>query len=155
VDGWADVVQQVSRQRAAPGWNLLVVALSPTSLLLFADDSKPTHVASEVRIICDVTGGANTMLAVLALALGAALERVIGAVPPNAAPGLCVARTGTSCVGTSELKGYLQVLGDLLAGENSPTQTTFTEPERASAAFLKSTVNSHPGDRHLRQRAGR
>jgi D-beta-D-heptose 7-phosphate kinase/D-beta-D-heptose 1-phosphate adenosyltransferase len=67
------------------------------------------HLAASAREVADVTGAGDTVIALLALSLGAGASLAEAAKIANAAAGLAVARFGPAAIGPDEL---LTALGD-------------------------------------------
>lgn len=81
----------------------LLVTRSADGMTLFRGDREPFHVAAMAKEVFDVTGAGDTVVATIALALGAgvALEQAVELASIAAA--ISVSKRGTSTVGPAEL----------------------------------------------------
>lgn len=74
----------------------LCVTLGPEGMAVFERPGKVIHVPTVARNVFDVTGAGDTVIAVLALALGAGLDLPKACVLANYAAGIVVAQVGTA-----------------------------------------------------------
>jgi len=74
----------------------LCVTLGPDGMAVFERPGKVLHVPTVARNVFDVTGAGDTVIAVLALALGAGLDLARASVLANYAAGIVVGQVGTA-----------------------------------------------------------
>jgi D-beta-D-heptose 7-phosphate kinase/D-beta-D-heptose 1-phosphate adenosyltransferase len=74
---------------------------------LFERDKKSTHLPTVARKVYDVTGAGDTVIATLAVALGAGADLATAAQIANTAAGIAVERVGTTAVSVKELQEEL------------------------------------------------
>jgi len=72
-------------------------------MTLFTDDGEVTHIPTVAREVYDVTGAGDTVVGVLAVALGAGFTLLEAATLANFAAGIAVGHHGTWAVSASEL----------------------------------------------------
>ena len=96
--------------RAEAGLHGLLVTLGPEGMFLLREDAEPLHLPTMARQVYDVTGAGDTVIAMLAAAMGAGLPTETAVRLANAAAGLAVAKVGTTAVGYDELLHALRVV---------------------------------------------
>ena len=95
--------------RAGADLHGLLITLGPEGMFLLREEQEPLHLPTMARQVYDVTGAGDTVIAMLAAALGAALPLETAVRLANAAAGLAVAKVGTAAVGLDELVHALRV----------------------------------------------
>jgi D-beta-D-heptose 7-phosphate kinase/D-beta-D-heptose 1-phosphate adenosyltransferase len=85
----------------------LLVTRSADGMTLFRPGSAPFHVAALAKEVFDVTGAGDTVVATLALALGAGVPFEQAIELASAAAAISVSKRGTSTVSPSELSASL------------------------------------------------
>jgi D-beta-D-heptose 7-phosphate kinase/D-beta-D-heptose 1-phosphate adenosyltransferase len=80
-------------------------------MTLFEENGDVTHIPTIAREVYDVTGAGDTVVAVIALSLGAGLEMKIAAQLANFAAGIVVEKVGTATLITEELKERIKKFG--------------------------------------------
>ncbi|WP_243439423.1 bifunctional heptose 7-phosphate kinase/heptose 1-phosphate adenyltransferase [Fundidesulfovibrio soli] len=88
----------------------LCVTLGPDGMAVFTRPGSVLHVPTVARQVFDVTGAGDTVMAVLALALGAGMELPEASILANYAAGYVVGQVGTATVGPQELREALTTL---------------------------------------------
>lgn len=89
-----------------PGTALLVTR-SADGMTLFRADRDPVHVRAMAKEVFDVTGAGDTVVATLALALGAKIDIEIAIELASVAAAISVSKRGTSTVSPAELVAAL------------------------------------------------
>jgi D-beta-D-heptose 7-phosphate kinase/D-beta-D-heptose 1-phosphate adenosyltransferase len=84
----------------------VLITRGPDGMSLFTASGR-TDIPTAARSVYDVTGAGDTVVAVLALALGAKLDLVAAARLANAAAGVAVGKVGTAAVEAEELRAAL------------------------------------------------
>ena len=82
----------------------VLVTRSADGMSLVERDGGATHLPSEMREVFDVSGAGDTVVAVLAAALGRQLPLGLAARLANLAAGVAVGRSGTAAVGLDDLR---------------------------------------------------
>jgi D-beta-D-heptose 7-phosphate kinase/D-beta-D-heptose 1-phosphate adenosyltransferase len=98
----------------ATGAEAVVVTRSAKGLTLVRRDAAAMHLATRARAVADVSGAGDTLVAALAVALGAGAELPEAAMLANVTAGISVSKQGTATVSRQELLGALH-LDDLVA----------------------------------------
>lgn len=86
----------------------LVVTRSERGMSVVGRGQTPEHLAAEAREVYDVSGAGDTVLATLALALGAGAPLQDAAALANVAAGIVVGKSGTAVVRADELLRVLR-----------------------------------------------
>ena len=86
----------------------IVVTRSERGVTVLERGKAPVHLAAEAREVFDVSGAGDTVLALLALTLGAGGDLGDAAVLANAGAGIVVAKTGTAVVHPDDLQRALR-----------------------------------------------
>jgi D-beta-D-heptose 7-phosphate kinase/D-beta-D-heptose 1-phosphate adenosyltransferase len=102
VHGYDDLVEAARRLREVCAGVALLVTRGAEGMTLFADGA-PVDIATEARSVYDVTGAGDTVVAVLAAALGRGVGLEDAVRLANAAAGIVVGKAGTATVGLDEL----------------------------------------------------
>jgi D-beta-D-heptose 7-phosphate kinase/D-beta-D-heptose 1-phosphate adenosyltransferase len=92
----------------------VVVTRSAKGLTLVRRDAPPLHLPTRAREVADVSGAGDTLVAALAVALGAGAGLPEAAMLANVTAGVSVGKPGTATVSQEELLGVLH-LEDLIA----------------------------------------
>jgi D-beta-D-heptose 7-phosphate kinase/D-beta-D-heptose 1-phosphate adenosyltransferase len=92
----------------------VVVTRSANGLTLVRRDEPALHLPTRAREVADVSGAGDTLVAALAVALGAGAALPEAAALANLTAGISVGKPGTATVGREELLGVLH-LEDLVA----------------------------------------
>ncbi len=96
------------------GCQAVVVTRSAKGLTLVRRDAPPLHLPTRAREVADVSGAGDTLVAALAVALGAGAALPEAAMLANVTAGISVGKPGTATVSQEELLGVLH-LEDLIA----------------------------------------
>ncbi len=88
----------------------LLITRGSRGMSLFRRDRPVLHIPAEARIIYDVTGAGDTVVAVLALLLALDMEMEMAAKLANYAAGIVVGKVGTASVSLEELCAGLEGL---------------------------------------------
>ena len=86
----------------------LLVTEGEEGMTLFRRSHSPLRMAAEARDVYDVTGAGDTVIATLAVAIGAGADVELAARLANAAAGLVVEQVGTTAVTLSGLEAALR-----------------------------------------------
>lgn len=113
------------------GCEAVLVTRSARGLTLVRRDAPPLHVPARAREVADVSGAGDTLVATLAVALGAGAALPEAAMLANVGAGISVGKPGTATVSREELLGVLH-LADLLATEHK-IATAEQATQRAAA----------------------
>ncbi len=92
---------------AAHGFGALLVSCGKDGMLLVEPEGEPLKLAAEAREVFDVSGAGDTVVAVMAAALGAGASLADAARLANAAAGIVVGKVGTAVVEATELEATL------------------------------------------------
>ena len=98
----------------ATGGEAVLVTRSAKGLTLVRRDEPAMHLPTRAREVADVSGAGDTLVAALAVALGAAASLPEAATLANITAGISVGKQGTATVSRDELLGMLH-LEDLVA----------------------------------------
>ena len=99
------------------GAEAILVTLSEDGMLLWTPDTKPVHVASYPVKIRDVSGAGDTVVALVALALGMGVTYDLAMRLANAAASVVVGKSGTATVSVSELRSRILPAASLVSEE--------------------------------------
>jgi D-beta-D-heptose 7-phosphate kinase/D-beta-D-heptose 1-phosphate adenosyltransferase len=110
VDSEADLRDAVGRLTEACEGAALLVTRGAAGMTLFAGGDV-VHVPAQARAVYDVTGAGDTVVAVLAVALGRGAELPEAVRLANAAAGIVVGKVGTATVSLGELRARLAASG--------------------------------------------
>jgi D-beta-D-heptose 7-phosphate kinase/D-beta-D-heptose 1-phosphate adenosyltransferase len=91
----------------ATGGDAVLVTRSEKGLTLVRRDLPPLHLPTRAREVADVSGAGDTLVAALAVALGAGAALPEAAVIANITAGISVGKQGTATVSDRELLGVL------------------------------------------------
>ncbi len=111
-DAEADRAGRVALE--ATGGQAVLVTRSAKGLTLVCRDTEALHLPTRAREVADVSGAGDTLVAALAVALGAGAVLVEAAMLANATAGISVSKQGTATVSRQELLDALH-LDDLVA----------------------------------------
>lgn len=98
----------------ATGGEAVLVTRSAKGLTLVCKDADALHLPTRAREVADVSGAGDTLVAALAVALGAGAALLEAAMLANATAGLSVSKQGTATVARQELLDALH-LDELVA----------------------------------------
>jgi D-glycero-beta-D-manno-heptose-7-phosphate kinase len=98
----ADLVARVGKLREELSLDALLLTRSEEGMTLFTDHA-PLHAAAVAREVYDVSGAGDTVIATLAVMLGAGLPLVDAVGLANRAAGIVVGKLGTATVSYDEL----------------------------------------------------
>jgi D-beta-D-heptose 7-phosphate kinase/D-beta-D-heptose 1-phosphate adenosyltransferase len=98
----------------ATGGEAVLVTRSAKGLTLVCRDQVALHLPTRARAVADVSGAGDTLVAALAVALGAGAALADAAMLANATAGISVGKPGTATVSRQELLDALH-LDDLVA----------------------------------------
>ncbi|HEY0423759.1 MAG TPA: D-glycero-beta-D-manno-heptose 1-phosphate adenylyltransferase, partial [Rhodopila sp.] len=93
----------------ATGGRAVVVTRSAKGLTLVCRDADALHLATRAREVADVSGAGDTLVAALAVALGAGASLPDAAMLANATAGISVGKQGTATVSRQELLDVLHL----------------------------------------------
>ncbi|HQT76367.1 MAG: hypothetical protein B7Z80_07495 [Rhodospirillales bacterium 20-64-7] len=97
----------------ATGGQAVLVTRSSKGLTLVCRDQEALHLPTRAREVADVSGAGDTLVAALAVALGAGAPLHEAAMLANATAGISVGKQGTATVSSQELLDWLH-LDDLV-----------------------------------------
>ncbi|MFK8014940.1 MAG: bifunctional D-glycero-beta-D-manno-heptose-7-phosphate kinase/D-glycero-beta-D-manno-heptose 1-phosphate adenylyltransferase HldE [Gammaproteobacteria bacterium] len=100
----ADLVRRAAKLRAELNLGALLVTRSARGMTLIDDKDQPHHLPAAAREVFDVTGAGDTVIAVLATALGASRSLIDAAALANTAAGIVVGKLGVATATRSELR---------------------------------------------------
>lgn len=103
VEGESDLLEAASRLSTTCDGAALLVTRGAAGMTLFTRDSR-LDVPTRARDVYDVTGAGDTVVAMLAVALGRDMPLEQAVVLANAAAGIVVGKVGTSTVTLEELE---------------------------------------------------
>lgn len=112
----------------------LLITRSQRGMTLVERDAGTLHIPTMARAVYDVVGAGDTVVAALALALGAGFGLADSAIIANAAAGVVVGKPGTATVTPDELRDELSVA---IAGRR-PTGAPVMLTRSAVADFVAS-----------------
>ncbi|MBU2710867.1 bifunctional D-glycero-beta-D-manno-heptose-7-phosphate kinase/D-glycero-beta-D-manno-heptose 1-phosphate adenylyltransferase HldE [Zooshikella harenae] len=107
----------------------LLVTRSEHGMTLFRPSGIPLHLPAQAKEVFDVTGAGDTVIAVIASALGAGLPLSESVALANLAAGIVVGKLGTATVSAPELRRALQGEPDLEKGVMTADQLLSTIEE--------------------------
>ncbi len=114
------------------GGDAVLVTRSAHGLTLVRRDQPALHLPTRAREVADVSGAGDTLVAALAVALGAGASLPEAAMLANITAGISVGKQGTATVGRDELLGVLH-LEDLVATDSKVA--TWEHAAQRSAAW--------------------
>lgn len=97
------IEQVADRLQSEIGDSALLITRGPQGMSLFTHHDTPLHIPALSRVIYDVTGAGDTVVAVLALLLAAGMDIASAAKMANYAAGVVVGKVGTASVTLEEL----------------------------------------------------
>ncbi len=97
------VAAAAAEVRAAAGVDAVLVTRSEQGMTLVEDGAAPLHLPAEAREVFDVSGAGDTVVATLALALGAGAPLAMAAQLANVAAGIVVGKAGTAVAYPQEM----------------------------------------------------
>ena len=97
-----DLLARVTKLRRELQFDALLLTRSEEGMTLFSDDGA-LHAAADAREVYDVSGAGDTVIATVAVMLGAGLPLVEGVALANRAAGIVVGKLGTATVDYDEL----------------------------------------------------
>jgi rfaE bifunctional protein kinase chain/domain len=101
--GQMNIEEVARRLQSEIGESALLITRGPQGMSLFTQGAPPLNIPAQARIIYDVTGAGDTVVAVLSLLLAAGFELASAARLANYAAGIVVGKVGTACVNLEEL----------------------------------------------------
>ncbi|MBU2706230.1 bifunctional D-glycero-beta-D-manno-heptose-7-phosphate kinase/D-glycero-beta-D-manno-heptose 1-phosphate adenylyltransferase HldE [Zooshikella marina] len=107
----------------------LLVTRSEHGMTLLRPSGIPLHLPAQAKEVFDVTGAGDTVIAVIASALGAGLSLPESVALANLAAGIVVGKLGTATVSAPELRRALQGEPDLEKGVMTADQLLSTIEE--------------------------
>lgn len=102
-----EVIAAAQALIAAHGFGAMLVSCGKDGMLLVEANGATLKLAAEAREVFDVSGAGDTVVSVLAAALGAGASLADAAQLANAAAGVVVAKVGTAVVEPTELEAAL------------------------------------------------
>ncbi len=106
----------------ATGGEAVLVTRSERGLTLVRRDQPPLHLQTRAREVADVSGAGDTLVAALAVALGAGASMPEAAMLANITAGISVGKQGTATVSRDELLGVLHLEGLVATGRKTVTR---------------------------------
>jgi D-beta-D-heptose 7-phosphate kinase/D-beta-D-heptose 1-phosphate adenosyltransferase len=100
----AQMVERGEALRDALGLEALLITRSERGMTLLARGRAPLHLPTRAQEVFDVTGAGDTVVAMLATALGAGVPLAEAVALSNFAAGVVVAKVGTATVTLAELE---------------------------------------------------
>ena len=104
VEGEDDLHEAARRLTELCDGAALLITRGAAGMTLFSGAEEPLHIPTEAREVYDVTGAGDTVVAVLAVALGRGIPLPAAVRLANAAAGIVVGKVGTSTVTLDELE---------------------------------------------------
>jgi len=140
----------------ATGGHAVLVTRSAKGLTLVRQDRAALHLPARAREVADVSGAGDTLVAALAVAMGAGASLPDAATLANLTAGISVGKPGTATVSTQELLGALH-LEDLVAtdrkvvtAEQAAARIAAWRANRLRVGFANGCFDLiHPGHVHL------
>ena len=102
-EGSMTLEQVADRLQDEIGGSALLITRGPQGMSLFTHHDTPLHIPALPRVIYDVTGAGDTVVAILALLLAAGMDIASAAKLANYAAGVVVGKVGTASVTLEEL----------------------------------------------------
>lgn len=99
----AELIERGSALRESLDLTALLVTRSEHGMILIERGREPVHLPAEAREVFDVTGAGDTVIALLAAAVGAGQSLAAAARLANLGAGLVVGKLGTASVSVPEL----------------------------------------------------
>jgi D-beta-D-heptose 7-phosphate kinase/D-beta-D-heptose 1-phosphate adenosyltransferase len=90
----------------------LLITQGEEGMTLLEKDKQSIHLAARARKVYDVTGAGDTVIATLAVAMGAGMSLEKSSNAANVAAGIVVEQMGTSSISFDLLKNSLNILND-------------------------------------------
>jgi len=90
----------------------LCITLGAEGMAVFVEPGKVLHVPTVAKMVFDVTGAGDTVIAVLAMALGAGLGLVQASLLANCAAGIVVGQVGAATTTLAALRAAVESAGD-------------------------------------------
>lgn len=100
----------------------LLITRGEQGMTLVQRDGAPLHLPARAREVYDVTGAGDTVISVLAAALGAGQDLMHSTALANLAAGIVVGKLGTAVVSVPEMRRALHKGGEAERGVVSETQ---------------------------------
>lgn len=94
----------------------LLITRGEHGMTLLREGDEPVHLATQAREVYDVTGAGDTVISVLAAALGAGQDLVAAMELANLAAGIVVGKLGTAAVTVPELRRALREREEIYNG---------------------------------------
>lgn len=104
-DDLVRAARRIMRMTASPA---LLITQGASGMTLFRQEGVAVHSASLARQVFDVTGAGDTVVAMLALALGSGIGMAEAMLLANIAAGIAVEKPGTATVALEEIEEFLQ-----------------------------------------------
>lgn len=128
IDSQSDLENAASRLLASIAPSALLVTRGEDGMSLFESGKPEQHLAAVVNEVADVTGAGDTVVAALAIALGAGFDLREAAALANVAAGIAVSHHGTWAVRADELLALIP------KERSTPDATGPSNPEGPSVA---------------------
>jgi D-beta-D-heptose 7-phosphate kinase / D-beta-D-heptose 1-phosphate adenosyltransferase len=107
-DGNHQTVAAATRVRDISGIGAILVTRADKGMTLVDGDAPALHIPARARQVADVVGAGDTVVATLALAIGAGGSLGEAATLANAAAGIVVGKQGTATVSRAELTSEIE-----------------------------------------------
>ena len=101
------IIRTAKAERARLGLASLLITRGSQGMLLVGRDFNPVFIPAQAKEVFDVSGAGDTVIAALALGLGAGLDWIQAAQIANKAAGIAVGKVGTQPVWAHELEQEL------------------------------------------------
>jgi D-beta-D-heptose 7-phosphate kinase/D-beta-D-heptose 1-phosphate adenosyltransferase len=103
-----NIIEQAGEKLfAALDLKALLITQGEEGMTLLEKNKKSIHLTARARKVYDVTGAGDTVIATLAVAIGAGLSLVESSNAANIAAGIVVEQVGTSAINFNELKNSI------------------------------------------------
>lgn len=111
-----DFVEKGAALMAEHDLQALLITRSEQGMTLLQQKEIPLHIPAQARDVFDVTGAGDTVIATLAVALGAGIDLGRAARLANVAAGIVVGKLGAATVSVPELRRALYAMNDQQRG---------------------------------------
>lgn len=118
----ADLVKRGTKLMSDFALSALLITRSKSGMTLLQPGLMPLHLPAQAQEVFDVTGAGDTVIGVLAAALGAGNSLEESCLLANAAAGIVVGKPGTSSISLMELKSAVHAIPTVDLGVMTETQ---------------------------------
>jgi len=110
------LVEKAEQLRCKLQLDALLITRSENGMTLIQSGKPAVHLPTRARDVYDVTGAGDTVIATLAVAIGAAMDLVDATKLANLAASVVVGKVGTATVTVHELRAAMRQLSDIEQG---------------------------------------